>query len=154
MVEIEEMAPQDIYSFLERHSYGHLGCARDGRPYVIPIHYAFDKQEVYIFTTEGMKTEYIEANPQVCLQVEEVHDPSNWQSVVLIGDAELLTQQEDTERAMQFITETNPTLTPAINTMWIDPWGRASKVAVYRIKPRVMSGRQTLPAGETRGPAA
>jgi hypothetical protein len=55
---------------------------------------------------------------------------------------------------MQLITEANPTLTPAINKMWIDPWGRASKVTLYRIHPGMISGRRTLPPGETRGPEA
>jgi nitroimidazol reductase NimA-like FMN-containing flavoprotein (pyridoxamine 5'-phosphate oxidase superfamily) len=154
MVEIEEMAAHETHGLLRRMHYGHLGCARNNRPYVVPIHYAYDDTDFYIFTTEGMKTEFISANPEVCLQVEEVHHPGNWQSVVVTGKAELLTEQEDTERAMQYITKINPTLTPAINRMWIDPWGRASKVAIYRIHPDIISGRKTLPVGDTRGPEA
>ncbi|MER3428989.1 MAG: pyridoxamine 5'-phosphate oxidase family protein [Pyrinomonas sp.] len=142
-VEIEEMAPQEAHALLARIGYGHLGCARDGRPYVIPIHYAYDEPNIYIFTTEGMKTEYIDANPQVCLQVEEVKDAANWQSVIVIGKAERLTSSEETERAMQCITRTNPTLTPAISITWVDVWGRANNICLYRIEPRVVSGRQT-----------
>ena len=41
-VEIEEMPPQEAHALLARVGYGHLGCARDNRPYVIPIHYAYD----------------------------------------------------------------------------------------------------------------
>ncbi|MBA2705037.1 MAG: pyridoxamine 5'-phosphate oxidase family protein [Blastocatellia bacterium] len=154
MIEIEEMAPHETHDLLRRVGFGHLGCARDNRPYVVPIHYAYDDADFYIFTTEGMKTEFISTNLEVCLQVEEVHDPANWRSVVVTGKAELLTKQEDTERAMQYITETNPTLTPAINQTWIDAWGRATKVAIYRIHPSIISGRKTLPFGETRGPDA
>lgn len=154
MVEIEEMGMTEAHALLQRVSYGHLGCSREGRPYVVPIHYAYDSKDLYIFTTEGMKTEYISANPEVCMQVEEVHNPSNWRSIVVTGKAELLTEHEDTESAMQYITETNPTLMPAINKMWIDPWGRAAKVAIYRIHPSTISGRKTLLLGETRGPGA
>jgi nitroimidazol reductase NimA-like FMN-containing flavoprotein (pyridoxamine 5'-phosphate oxidase superfamily) len=154
MVEIEEMSPQEMRALLARMGYGHLGCTRGGRPYVVPINYAYDDPDIYIFTTEGMKTDYIAANPEVCLQVEEVNDLANWQSVVAIGKAERLTSREDMERAMQHITATNPTLTPALNKMWIDPWGRASIVAIYRIHTQMMSGRRTLPPGETRGPRA
>ncbi|HEX8130847.1 MAG TPA: pyridoxamine 5'-phosphate oxidase family protein [Pyrinomonadaceae bacterium] len=154
MVEIEEMTSHESHELLRQVNYGHLGCARDNRPYVVPIHYAYDGTNFYIFTTEGLKTECISVNPEVCLQVEEVHDPTNWRSVVVTGKAELLTQKEDTEQAMQYITESNPKLTPAINKMWIDPWGRASKVAIYRIHPDIISGRKTLPVGDTRGPEA
>lgn len=151
MLEIEEMALEEMKGVLARVGYGHLGCARDNRPYVVPIHYAFNYPDMYIYTTEGMKTEFIKANPEVCLQVEEVHDAKNWRSVIATGKAERLTEKEDLDRAMKFILETNPTLTPARNLMWIDCWGRANIEAVYRLTPHIISGRMTVPDGETRG---
>jgi uncharacterized protein len=154
MVEIEEMGSTEMHELLRRANYGHLGCSREGHPYVVPIHYVHRSDDFYFFTTEGMKTEYISANPEVCLQVEEVQDPFNWQSVIVTGKVELLTRQEDIERALQFNKEVNPMLTPALNKMWVDAWGRASKVAIYRIQPSVISGRKTLPKGESRGPEA
>src|SRR5436305_12320587 len=114
MLEIEEMTAQDSHLLLKALDYGHLGCASaDGRPYVVPIHYAYDEPDIYIFTTEGMKTEYIASNPEVCLQIEDVRDSTHWRSVIVNGLAELLSAQEDRERAMQLITKRNPTLTPA-----------------------------------------
>jgi uncharacterized protein len=152
MVEIEEMGSTEMHELLRQVNYGHLGCSRDGHSYVVPIHYAHHQDDFYFFTTEGMKTEYISANPEVCLQVEEVQDQFNWRSVIVTGKAELLSSQQDTERALEYITRVNPTLTPALNKMWIDAWGRASKVAIYRIQPDTISGRKTLPKGESRGP--
>ncbi len=151
MIEIEEMAAEEMHALLQKVGYGHLGCAREGRPYVVPIHYSYADPDLYIFTTDGMKTDYIAANPEVCLQVEEVDEPTNWRSVIVIGRAERLTKGEDMEHAMQAITERNPTLTPAINKTWIDVWGRANVIAIYRIHPNIMSGRKTLKAGDTRG---
>ncbi len=90
-----------------------------------------------------MKTEYIGENPEVCLQVEEVQDASHWQSVIITGRAERLAKTEDSELAMQLISGRNPTLTPALSKMWIDNWGRANKVAIYRIRPLIISGRHT-----------
>lgn len=153
MVEVEEMIVKDMKRVLERVGYGHLGCVREGHPYVVPINYAYDDPHIYIYTTEGMKTDFIAKNPEVCLQVEEVHDSKNWRSVVATGRAERLTDKEDVERAMRFITERNPTLTPALSFMWIDPWGRAIVEAIYRITPHMVSGRKTVPEGETRGPS-
>jgi len=152
MIEVEEMAQNEVHALLKRADYGHLGCARDNRPYIIPIHYAYQDPDIYIFTTEGMKTEFIAANPEVCLQVEEVDSPTNWKSVIATGKAERLTDQEEMEHAMQYITKANPTLTPALNKMWIDSWGRASTVTLYRIRPDVISGRKTLGAGDTQPP--
>jgi len=39
-------------------AYSHLGCAHDGRPYVVPMNYAFDGTHLYFFTAEGMKTQF------------------------------------------------------------------------------------------------
>jgi nitroimidazol reductase NimA-like FMN-containing flavoprotein (pyridoxamine 5'-phosphate oxidase superfamily) len=150
MIEVEEMGAGEMRAMLGRLGYGHLGCARDNRPYVMPIHYAYENPDIYIFTTEGMKTEFIAANPEVCLQVEEVDDPTNWKSVIATGKAERLTDQGEIKRAMQSITKNNPTLTPALNKMWIDSWGRASHITLYRIHPDIISGRQTPPPGEAR----
>jgi len=144
MLKIEDMAPAEMHALLQRESFGHLGCARDGRPYVLPMNYAYDGKELYFFTTEGMKTQFIESNPQVCLQVEEITDSTHWRSVMVIGKAEQITKSEETQRAMKLITERNPSLTPAISATQLDTWGRAVDIAIYLITPELIDGRQTV----------
>ncbi|PYS77249.1 MAG: pyridoxamine 5'-phosphate oxidase family protein [Acidobacteria bacterium] len=144
MLKVEDMAPAEMHALLQRESFGHLGCARDGRPYVVPMHYAYDGKELYFFTTEGMKTQFIEANPKVCLQVEEITDSTHWRSVMVIGQAEQVTNAEETQRAMKLITERNPSLTPAISATQLDTWGRAVDIALYRINPELIDGRKTV----------
>lgn len=144
MLKVEDMAPAEMHALLERASFGHLGCAREGRPYVVPMNYAYDGKDLYFFTTKGMKTQFIEANPVVCLQVEELADSSHWRSVMVIGRAARLTKSEDLQRAMQLITERNPTLTPAISATQVDTWGRAVDIALYRITPEIIDGRRTV----------
>ena len=143
MLKVEDMTPADMHALLERESFGHLGCARDGRPYVVPMNYAYDGKELYFFTTEGMKTQFIQSNPQVCLQVEEITDSTHWRSVMVIGKAEQLTGKEDMQRAMKLITDRNPSLTPAISATQLDTWGRAVDIALYRITPELIDGRET-----------
>lgn len=144
MLNVEDMPFAEMQALLQRVGFGHLGCAHNNRPYVVPIHYAYDSQDIYFFTTEGMKTEYITANPEVCLQVEEVRDPSHWQSVMVNGRAERITEPEAMERAMQLITERNPTLTPALNATQLDAWGRANITVIYRVRPDAVDGRKTV----------
>ncbi len=143
MLRVEDMAPAEMHALLQRESFGHLGCSRDGRPYVVPMDYAYDGKELYFFTTEGMKTQFIEANPKVCLQVEEITDRTHWRSVMVIGKAEQLTNAEETQRAMKLITERNPSLTPAISATQLDSLGRAVDIALYRIIPDLIDGRKT-----------
>ena len=144
MLKVEDMSPAEMHALLQRQSFGHLGCARDGRPYVVPMHYAYDGKEFFFFTTQGMKTQYIDANPHVCLQVEEITDSTHWRSVMVIGRADELTKQDEMQRAMKFITERNPSLTPAISATQLDSMGRAVDIALYRITPEIIDGRKTV----------
>lgn len=150
MLEVEEMHSTDMKRLLQQVGYGHLGCIRDNRPYVVPIHYTYSDPNIYIYTTEGMKTEFIAQNPEVCLQVEEVRDSKNWCSVIATGKAERLTEKAEVDEAMKIILQGNPTLTPALSLNWIDAWGRANIEAVYRITPHILSGRATLHKPETK----
>jgi uncharacterized protein len=144
MLDIDEMSSKEIYELLRKIGYGHLGFIHEGKPYVMPMHYYLEGEEIYMFTTEGMKTHDIDASPEICLQVEEViDDPLHWRSVIVAGQAKRLTEKVEIERVRKLIKEVNPTLSPAINRTWIDSWGRAEKVAIYRVYPTEMSGRTT-----------
>ena len=143
MLDIDEMGHKEIQGFLQQVGYGHLGFIHEGKPCVMPMQYHLQDTEIYLFTTEGMKTHDIDANPEICLQVEEVHNLQHWRSVIVSGRAERLTEQADIDQAMQFIKARNPTLAPAINRTWIDSEGRAEVITIYRIHETEMSGRTT-----------
>jgi len=154
MVEVQEMNDDESKKLLARVGYGHLGLVRDTHPYVVPIHYAYNEPDIYIYTTEGKKTEIIEANPEVCLQVEDVTDENHWQSVIITGDAMQLTEKEEIARAMKFILATNPRLTPAMSIHWMDAWVRSNYEVVYRITPKTITGRTTVERSKKPTPVA
>ncbi len=143
MLDIDEMSSAEIYKLLHKVGYGHLGCLHAAKPYVVPMHYYLNDLDIYLFSTVGMKTHDMDTNPDICLQVEEIRDPNHWRSVVVTGQAQLLTLPADIDRAMQLIKARNPTLSPALNRTWIDSEGRPEAIAIYRIHPIEMSGRMT-----------
>ena len=143
MVEVREMSREEMARLLARGWYGHLGVTRDGHPYVVPMSYAYDAPDLYFFTTEGTKTEFIAANHEVCFQVEEVAGPDDWQSVMLTGRAELLREPQDIEHAMFLVSERNPSLSPALSHTRIGAWTRLSRIALYRLRPEAVYGRRT-----------
>lgn len=143
MLDIDEMSSKEIHKLLHQVGYGHLGCIHEGKPYVMPMYYYLEEDDIYVFTTVGMKTHDIEANPEICLQVEEIHDPLHWRSVIVNGRASRLTEHGDIDRVMHLIKERNTTLSPAINRTWIDAEGRSEAIAIYRIHESEMSGRTT-----------
>lgn len=125
MLDIDEMSLKEIDELLYKVGYGHLGCIHEGKPYVMPINYYLEDSDIYLFTTEGMKTHDIDANPEICLQVEEIHDRLHWRSAIVNGRAARLTLEEDIDRT------------------WIDTRGRSEAIALYRIHASEMSGRTT-----------
>lgn len=144
MLKIRDMTADEMKTLLYGRELGHLGCSRDGRPYVLPMHYVYDGESIYFLTTEGQKTEYMKANSEVCFQIESINGRDNWQSVVVIGSAEQITNPYEKEKAMQILGARNPTLTPALNLTEIDVWTRENSIAIYRIKTEIMDGRMTI----------
>jgi len=144
MNQVEEMSVEEIEEVLSRVGYGHLGCTLADRPYVVPIHYVFDKSIIYFYTTEGRKTEIIGRNPKVCVQVEEVTDNGDWRSVIAYGEAEKLNVEDEKLRALKLIVAANPTLTPALSIRWMDNWIRENREVVYRITPKLLTGRYSV----------
>lgn len=143
MLDIDEMGQIEIQDFLHKIGYGHLGYIHEGKPYVMPMHYYLEDSDLYLFTTQGMKTHDININPEICLQVEEIHDPLHWRSVIVTGQAERLTEQTEIDHAMAFIKAGNPRLSPAINRTWTDSWGRGEEITIYRIHTSEITGRTT-----------
>lgn len=143
MLDIDEMSSKEILDLLQKKGYGHLGCIHKGKPYVTPMHFYLKDEDIYIFTTEGMKSHDMDADPDVCLQVEEIQDSEHWRSVIVTGRAEHIKEQQEIDQAIQFIKTQNSTLSPAINRTWIDAEGRAENIEIYRIHPTEMSGRTT-----------
>lgn len=140
MLEILEMPHDQIDDVLTNVGYGHFACSSDDQPYVLPINYAYKKPHVYIYTTAGLKSEIIERNPLVCLQVEEFLPDGNWRSVVVTGKATLLKDPAEREKAVGIIRSSNPTLMPALALKWRDNWIRENIEVVYRIDDVSLTG--------------
>jgi len=92
---IQETTRQASLDLLARAHLGRLACARDGQPYVVPIHFAYQDNYFYTFSTVGQKIEWMRANPLVCIQVDEVVNSRQWVSVVVLGRFEELPDRDE-----------------------------------------------------------
>jgi uncharacterized protein len=141
MIEIREMTDRDMKELLARVCYGHLGCARDNRPYIVPIQYIYDNSCVYVYTNDGKKAEILLSNPYVCLQVEEVVDNGNWQSVIADGTAEQVIDHAEAEAIRELMNSRISAPTPAMGITWVNNWISARKEIIFKIKIETLSGR-------------
>ena len=141
--QIVELTKTEIGRLLRRVHFGHLGFSQGRVPYVIPVHFAYRANGIYIYTTEGLKTRILRKNPNVCLQVEDIKDSEHWESLIVVGTAEHLTDEAEIERAMKLLKALNAKLIPAWSIRWTDNSIRSNIDAVYRITAKTISGLKT-----------
>jgi Predicted flavin-nucleotide-binding protein len=142
--QVVDLDQKEIDELLSQVRFGHLAMCRDHKPYVVPIHFAYDKPWIFFYTTEGLKTEIIDTNPIVCLQVEDISDATNWHSVIVSGTAERLGDEGEVESAVKTLQTVNPRLVPAWSIRWFDEWIRSNVEAVYRIHVESTTGRRAF----------
>lgn len=140
-----ELTQDEIESLLYHEPIGRIGCATDGRVYVVPISFAYDGKAVYGHSREGRKIAMMRANPNVCFEVEHVDELNRWRSVILWGQYEEL-DGEQADWAMALLSDR---LMPALeqhDTHGAQHEGRLHlEPVVYRITVREKSGRYETP---------
>ena len=93
--------PDEVEAVLHRHHVGRLACVAGGRPYVVPITYAYADGAVYGQTLPGKKVEAMRARPLVCFEVDERWDDATWRSVVADAVYEELTDPGERAAALR-----------------------------------------------------
>lgn len=95
----------EMESILQNDTLGFLGLCKDGRPYVVPLTYAYANGKILFHCArEGKKLEFIRANPQVCFTVGRQPDAvcrhlqgaqcaQDHDSVICYGTARILTDE-------------------------------------------------------------
>ena len=143
LLEIEEMESDEINDLIAKENFAHLACSHKDVPYVVPINYALIDPYIYIYTTEGKKSEWITSNGYVCLQIEQVKSRTDWRSVIIDALAKRVFDVDEREKAVDAILKINPTLTPAISIHWMDDWVRENIEIIFRLEVTSKTGRKT-----------
>jgi uncharacterized protein len=142
-----ELNGDQINSLLFSQVIGRLACTDNNQPYIVPVTYMYDGQNIYGQTNEGMKLKILRNNPNICFEVDRMTDMRNWQSVIVFGEFEELniTDAEDARKRMfsrVYALTTSSTIHPFGHEVTgnVDDSTRVKHV-MYRIKIQKMSGR-------------
>lgn len=81
---------EQIERVLHSGTVGRIGVHADGRTYIVPITYVYDGNAVYAHSAAGLKIRMMRDTPDVCFEVDEIDDLSNWRSVIAWGHYEEL----------------------------------------------------------------
>jgi uncharacterized protein len=109
---ISKLGEVESRGLLREKLTGRLGCSDKGNPYVVPVNYLFDGECVYVHSLPGRKINILRANPNVCLQVDEIEDSYNWRSVIAFGHYEEILDVDERERILANLFKRLPHLTP------------------------------------------
>ncbi|HEY7184223.1 MAG TPA: pyridoxamine 5'-phosphate oxidase family protein [Blastocatellia bacterium] len=133
---IGKLIDTDALAVLREGGLGRLGCIASGWPYVVPVNYHFDGQDVYIHTLPGKKLDALRANPRACLQVDEIKDSYNWRSVIAYGTFEEVSDEETRDKVLARLHSKLPHMTP-VESMLVNG---STGTIVFRIKVEEITG--------------
>ena len=129
---IRRLSDDEKTALLLRRRLGRLGCTVDGFPYVVPINYVFDGENIYSHSLPGTKIDALRMNPNACLQVDEISDEFHWQSVMAVGDYEEITSDDERDIVLIKLLARLPRLTPVENYLSRLPLQRVARFSTGR----------------------
>ena len=146
---IESMTRQTSIDLLKRARVARLGYIHDGQPYIVPMLFAFNVDYLYSFSTEGQKIAGMRANPQVCVEVDDLVTTQQWETVIVLGRYEELpdTEEHETSRALAYaLIQRRPAWwEPGYVKTIVDGKERPLESLYFRIRIDQISGRRGLP---------
>lgn len=98
---MEEMTDDEIRTLLDHARVAHVGLARDGDAYVIPVFFAYDGEQLWFHSHPGLKRDYLDATGEACATVTVVETEEVWASVQILGPVAEATMNDDRKRAME-----------------------------------------------------
>jgi len=143
-MEVQDLTRAQCWSFLGARRLGRLGCARDGKPYVVPLSFAIQNPYLFAFTTMGKKAGYLKANPLVCILFDEIESRQSWTSVVVDGRFEEIQGDAEQDRAHRLL-EGAAWWEPGYVRTTIQGHIRPASPFYFRVYAEEISGRRGIP---------
>ena len=143
----EILNKKQIEKVISENILGRLGCHADDETYIVPISYAYDGKNIYFRSFEGLKLSMMRKNPKVCFQVDAIKDMADWESVIVWGTFEELTNKKDRDLGLKtLMSRTLPEIASEMvkfSAEWPFPTTNYSQIegVVYRIRITKRSGR-------------
>lgn len=144
-----ELNKTQINNILSSQALGRLACTDGEQPYIVPVTYSFDGKYIYGQSNEGTKLEMMRKNPNVCFEVDVMMDMRNWQSVLVYGTFEELSNAE-AEKAREILFSSVYSLATSSTVHMYEhganghtPLDDSTRVkqVMYRIKINKVTGR-------------
>jgi nitroimidazol reductase NimA-like FMN-containing flavoprotein (pyridoxamine 5'-phosphate oxidase superfamily) len=137
---VGNLSEESSREFLKEQTTGRLGCVLEsGEPYVVPVNYLYEDKGIYIHSLPGQKISAMEANPKVCLLIDEMADDGfEWKSVIAFGEFEKIENKQKKIEILTHFYNNFPRFTPVEARFEDDDLD--SDIVVFRIKIGRLTG--------------
>ncbi|WJZ03533.1 pyridoxamine 5'-phosphate oxidase family protein [Corynebacterium freiburgense] len=125
---IKVLSEDECYERLASQQLGRIVVRRADDMDIFPVNYVVDDRCVYLRSAEGNKVFTIALNHDVLFEVDVVDESTAW-SVVVKGDAQLLTHSDEITHA---------------DSLPLKPWLPTLKYNYVKITPNTISGRSFI----------
>jgi nitroimidazol reductase NimA-like FMN-containing flavoprotein (pyridoxamine 5'-phosphate oxidase superfamily) len=151
---IGKLNEEQARRILENNVIGHLACCENNKPYVVPLSYIYDNGFIIAHSEAGKKIRMMRNNSSVCFQVNEVDNYTSWRSVIVFGEFEEITDEDEQYRTLKLFVErtmhlkiSETAIPPEITPHRVHPRSPGYiKPVVYRIAVKEISGKFESPA--------
>jgi uncharacterized protein len=146
---VGKLTDEQIEEVLKEHVLGRIGCNDGKKIYVVPVNYVYDGRFIIAHSVAGMKIEMMRKNPQVCFEVDEMKNFTNWKSVIVWGEYQELKDEHSRYYAMKLFVErvmhmkiSETAIPPELSGERVHPRSPGNiKPIVYRIVIEEKTGR-------------
>ncbi len=146
---IGTLSDQQIEDVLSENIFGRIGCNDGYKTYVVPINYVYDGQHIIAHSIEGMKIHMMRRNPNVCFEVDAMHNYTSWKSVIAWGQYQELTGERERYQALKLFVDrmlhskiSKTAIPPDIVAKKVHPYADGLiKPIIYRIIITEKTGR-------------
>ena len=102
---LRELNNIQIEALLKGQIIGRIGCHSGGVTYIVPVNYLYDGVNIYCNSANGMKIKMMRENPEVCFEVDNIKDITDWQSVIAWGKFEEISEMGEKQKVLQKLTD-------------------------------------------------
>ena len=146
---IGRLTHEQIEEVLRENVVGRIGCSEGKKIYVVPVNYIYDGKHIIAHSVMGMKIEMMRKNPQVCFEVDEIKNFTNWKTVIAWGEYQELHDERDRYYAMKLFVDrvirmkiSETAIPPEISEQRVHPRSPGNiKPIIYRIVISESTGR-------------
>lgn len=140
---VRELTRRQMAAVLSRNHIARLAFFSDGRIELLPIHYVFTDGCFFGRTAYGSKYLAWLEDPEIVLEVDESEGPYDWRSVIVRGSVSLLRARGANAQPAEYWSAVNALRTFLPNAFRDDD-PTPQRTAVFRIEPRLLTGREAM----------